>query len=791
MRAATRDKRGNVWLAAGFQVIFLVLGVGAAMELALRPGAAFVWAEFWVGLGLAAVVTLAGLGFPSPRGTFTLEWVCVLLVLQGMGAGPAAVVAAVAMGIRHVKQRRREGIELSLGFDLAVAVLAVYGGAAAMTLLDQRLVPGGAAASLPVAALGIFVCLELPRASALALATGRRLLLVWREQALWAAPYHLAGAGIAGLFMAFAWMPPWTVAGLGVLLIVLLSRAFQAQLGGMEKARKEAEELTALQTGMLEALALAVEARESGGRPHLHRMRRTALALGERMGLPPNELKALEIAAMLHDMGKMAVPDYILTKPGRLQPHEFERLKLHPVVAAEIVERARFPYPVAPMIRAHHERWDGGGYPDGLRGEVIPRGGRILAVVDTLDALMSERKYRRGLPLAKAVEVITRESGTAYDPRVVEALGEIQAEIERFVHAGDAPGHGDGFLAVVTEAHREEHEVQDLLEQLNVSFDREQVLPVVEQRLQRVVPHETVVVWVAGESGLRATQVLGRREAEFRGGALALGEGATGKAALRRAPLVNVPASEEYQRVLGSAARKAGHTAVAVPFVTEQGVTGVLTAYGPGEPGFEGRHARLLAAFAPRFVSWLESANRYRKAEQQASQDGLTGLPNSSALFLHLQQEIERNTRENKRVAVLVCDLDGFKGVNDTHGHLAGNQVLQAVAAGLRERCRGYDFVARMGGDEFVIVLPGLGDEAIEDRLESFRTAVREAGRKVCGHPAVALSIGVAISPADGTTPDDLLAKGDERMYANKRMRKLGLRGTPDTAHAMYLPPEA
>jgi len=124
------------------------------------------------------------------------------------------------------------------------------------------------------------------------------------------------------------------------------------------------------------------------------------------------------------------VPESIISKPGKLTRAEFEKMKIHPVVGAEILERVEFPYPVVPIVRAHHEKWDGSGYPYGLKGEEIPIGARILAVVDCLDALASDRQYRRALPLDEAMARITCESGTSFDPSVCKALQSRYRELE-------------------------------------------------------------------------------------------------------------------------------------------------------------------------------------------------------------------------------------------------------------------------------------------------------------------------------------------------------------------------
>lgn len=779
------------WQARVFQLFFVVMGMAGTFWLvASQVPVTWVPVLTWCAVGWA--VGKFQWGFPSPRGVFTVEWAFVLAVLAGPGMGIAALVGLFALAGRvwggREDWRGPGGFAWrDFAFEAALVVLAVRAGAGALIAAQTSGNQSAEAAALPLAGLAVFATLELPRASAMALTERRRLITVWREESLWKVPYYLVSSAVGALMLALSPLPPVAVAVMSLPLFALLSRSFQAQVGGVQQERRRAIEVSELHTGMLEALALAVDARESGGRLHVHRIKLAARMLGEALHVPPAELKALEIASLLHDIGKMAVPDYILTKPGRLQPEEYERLKLHPVVGAEIVERARFPIPVAPLIRAHHERWDGKGYPDGLSGFQIPLGARILSVVDALDALLSERPYRRALPLSQAIEAIEREGGSAFDPEVVDALGKLAHQLKEALRApGEDVHEYPAFLQMIAEAHREEQQVQELLEQINASPDFERVLPLVEERLRNVVPHHTAAVWLQEDSQLVLQLAAGRDRALLEGARLPLGEGVTGRAAARRRVMVNMPVGAEFSLAIGTAERHAGHTAVAAPFVTDTGVAGVMTLYGAGQPEFEARHARVIAAFAPRFASWIASARRYQRAEVQAAQDALTGLPNAAALFLKLQQELARGGRTSKRLAVLVCDLDGFKGVNDTFGHLAGNQVLQRVATGLRERCREYDFVARMGGDEFVVLLPGLGPEPIDDRVLSFSLAVTEAGRQVCGHPAVALSVGIAYFPADGATPDELLARADERMYANKRMRKARGPLTPDTAHFMY-----
>ena len=190
----------------------------------------------------------------------------------------------------------------------------------------------------------------------------------------------------------------------------------------MEQEKAHAESMASLHLRTIEALATAIEAKDECTGDHLRRVQVYSLELAKHLGLSSDEVNALQAASILHDIGKLAVPDYIISKPGKLTPDEFDKMKVHTVVGAEILEQVAFPYPVAPIVRSHHEKWDGSGYPDGLKAEDIPIGARILSAVDCLDALASDRQYRRALPLDEAMDYVAGLSGRSFDPQVVEIL---------------------------------------------------------------------------------------------------------------------------------------------------------------------------------------------------------------------------------------------------------------------------------------------------------------------------------------------------------------------------------
>src|SRR5216683_1685763 len=192
----------------------------------------------------------------------------------------------------------------------------------------------------------------------------------------------------------------------------------------------ETEELSRLHFATAEALATAIDAKDQTTHCHVRRVQIYAAGMGQVFGLSSNEIAALKAGALLHDVGKLAVPAHIINKPGRLTPAEFEKMKIHTTVGAQILSRIDFPYPVTPIVRHHHEQWDGHGYPDGLKGEQIPITARIISVVDCFDSVREDRPFRSGMTREQAIELLRRGSGIHFDPTVVNRLIDHMQRIE-------------------------------------------------------------------------------------------------------------------------------------------------------------------------------------------------------------------------------------------------------------------------------------------------------------------------------------------------------------------------
>src|SRR5437762_12660357 len=216
-------------------------------------------------------------------------------------------------------------------------------------------------------------------------------------------------------------------------------RTYTVYIGRIHDQQRHVQQVSDLHLATIEALALAIDAKDQTAQSHVRRVQLYAAAVARALGMNENDIQGVKTAALLHDIGKLAVPEHILSKPGPLTPEEFQKIRAHPKVGADIVSSVPFPYPVAPLILSHHERWDGKGYPSGLRGEEIPLGARILSVVDYFDALMSERPYHKAMSFEAAMGLLRQESGKALDPKVVQTFVDLYPALAAEAESSQEP----------------------------------------------------------------------------------------------------------------------------------------------------------------------------------------------------------------------------------------------------------------------------------------------------------------------------------------------------------------
>jgi diguanylate cyclase (GGDEF)-like protein/putative nucleotidyltransferase with HDIG domain len=754
-------------------------------------------------IAYALAALLAGglkVTLPGITGTMSVSYVFILIGITDLSLGEAVLIASLSSMLQSLWHTKKRPKLIHLLFNAASISLAAAGSYAVYH--STNLFGSDQTLRLAFASCAYFLLNTMSIAGVVAFTEGKNVGSIWKDCYFWSFPYYLIGASVTALMKYLSNFFDWKLSLFLFPVVYVIFRSYRLYLGQLEREKEYAEEMAALHLRTIEALALAIETKDHTTGSHLRRVQVYAREIAKEMRVDESEMKALQAASILHDIGKLAVPDYIISKPGRLTPEEFEKMKIHPVVGAEILATINFPYPVVPVVRAHHEKWDGSGYPDGLRNTEIPLCARILSCVDCFDALASDRQYRKALPLEKALAVVVSEAGKSYDPAVVEILARRYIELEQLAGAspieegrklsvdlkvirGESPDNGfqseaasipqegrGAFVTSIAAARQEVQSLYELTQSIGTSLSLSETLSVVAARIKALVPYDAIAVYILEGGTLIPYYVNGENYKLFSILRIPLGEGLSGWVAENRKPILNGNPSVEPGYLHDSSKFSTLRAALGVPLATATGVIGVVALYSSEKDSFSRDHLRVLLAINSKVSLAIENALRYQQARIEATTDSLTLLPNASSLFMHLEAELACAARESTKVAVLVCDLDGFKQVNDRFGHLVGNRVLQSFSRHLREESHGGEYVARMGGDEFVITIPSADRMRIEAKIDRLTAIIGQIGIEVCGDAVLGVSVGAAVYPDDGVDTETLLGASDRRMYTEKASHK-------------------
>src|SRR5947208_2530725 len=779
--------------------LVVAVGTGVLLYAAVYPTSKNI-AQFICYLLIAILAARLKVHLPGITGTMSVNFLFILLGVLELSLPETLILGSAAVVVQCFYRDRPSPIQVT--FNLCASAFAT---AVAYDVYHLAIGEGWFKSHpllLGLAASTYFLANTGSIATVISLTERKALNKIWVDCYFWSFPYYLVGAAFAGMLGWFNRAFGWETSLLIVPVIYLIYRSYRLYLGKLEDEKRHVEEMANLHLRTIEALALAIEAKDHTTHDHLQRVRVYAIEVAKELGIPDEEMLALHAAALLHDIGKLAVPEHIISKPGRLTPEEFEKMKIHPVVGAEILERVRFPYPVVPIVRAHHEKWDGSGYPFGLKGTDIPIGARILSAVDFLDAMASDRQYRRALPMHEVLQRLAAESGKSFDPKVVEVLEKRHRQLEKLVEPGsdneggsqlstdlkvergEAPAAGFEDIAVkdpaaneatflfsIAAARQEAQTLFELSQDLGASLSLGETLSVFSVKLKRLIPYDAIAIYVKRGVELIPEYVNGDNFRLFSSLRIPLGQGISGWVAQNRKPIVNGNPSVEPGYLNDPTKFSTLRSALAVPLEGLAGVVGVIALYHAEHDAFTSDHLRILLAVSSKMALAVENALKYQQAESSAVTDYLTGLPNARSLFLQLDMELARCKRDNYSLIVMFCDMDGFKQINDRFGHLEGNRVLRLFAVALKDSCREYDYVARMGGDEFVVVAPGLPPETVAKKADQLRELAKHAGHEVCGEGILSLSVGQALYPKDGQDAEELLAEADRRMYIEKQQQ--------------------
>ena len=587
----------------------------------------------------------------------------------------------------------------------------------------------------------------------------------------------------------------------------------------------------------LESLIHALDARDPASRGHARRVRAAATEIGRALGLDPEAQRALRLAALLHDVGKVVVPEHVLCKPGRLSEAEFAKVKEHPAAGVAILAPARLPGPVLEIIRHHHERWDGCGYPDGLAGTAIPLGARVLAVADAFESITSERSWRGRLSPIEAAGLVETWSGVQFDPEVVAvlrsqavAIGEAMADAARsptppldlaraasaeplpeaaghaaedrggfgaLLHRGvageaarrpAAPAAGAFFPAAsaapprdASAAQREVYALYEIARTLGSSLRLTDVLDLVVSKIAMLVPFRTCAVFLVSTPGeLQARFVSGANAGVLRGRRLRFEEGITGWAAAHRTSRFAGAADLD---LAGSDVDPLAYSTVAAfPLVHGDEVLGVITLYFPANAPCLDDHVRVMEILA-RLASGAIHEGRLGLDDGEGSlTDGVTHLPTERYLRQAFEKEVARSQQSGQPLSVVEMDLEEFRALNQRFGREAGDRFLMEAGRVLRSHLRERDVLARLSEDEYAALLPGTGfaaaallTERLQQAIDGFALRLEEGALARAG-----LSVGISIYPLDGEGLDDLMQRASINRTRNRQLRRAARDAAPN-----------
>jgi len=755
--------------------------------------------------------------YKSVADAFIFLAVMMYTTAPANSVGPALILAAIVGFISSFSRSERWPTVFAVGTSIIstfiamlvyrLLVLALAGGAVdgkeTALVLDLLL--------FPLCVFG-FVQYALSTFGTIAFNsfhTGGRIT-VSKESLIWTLITQVANVTSAALFYSAihgAGLPFLFVGALIIVLVHLLYRFNEKRVGEVTRGQVDklryAEEIADLHMNTIESLAIAIDAKDQTTHGHVRRTQIYATEMGKLLKVKDQELRALVAGALLHDIGKLAVPEYILNKPGKLTEAEFAKMKIHPTVGGDILKRVNFPYPVEDIVRYHHEKWDGSGYPKGLKTEQIPLVARIISVVDFYDATRCDRPYRKGMKREDSLSLLQKMSGSSFDPKVVELFNQHVIEFDKLIDAEDiqeqvpsenidlltsarpdaglasdilgAPDGSLGFRSI-TEAQREVFALHEIAQTIGSSLNMHDTVTLISNKLRAIVPFDTCIIFVVDDRSGKAIamHVVGDHADLFSARRISVGDGITGWVIANARSMCNSSPELDLVGLPDDIARSFRGVLVS-PLIREDGAFGAITLYSKGRTSYTTEHVRLLESVAQHAASALNNAITFEKTKESALTDPLTELPNARGFYMMLEQRLAECQRMNREsLSLISMDVNDFKNINDQWGHALGDRMLASIALVVRKELRQMDILSRYAGDEFVAIMPMASHSMAEMIAERIRTAVAEHKFSVRTGKTVEVSIstGIACFPDDGETTEELLTAAARNMQRDKHTRK-------------------
>ena len=542
--------------------------------------------------------------------------------------------------------------------------------------------------------------------------------------------------------------------------------------------------LRELYLASVKALAAAVDARDPYTRSHSARVAALSRIIAVELQLPSDEIRRVQLSALLHDIGKIGIPDAILNKPAALTPEEWVIMKTHAPLGASILEAVEPLRDLVPIVRSHHERFDGGGYPDGHGGDAVPFAAYVVSAADAYEVMVSKRAYKAAQSVEFAVSELRRCSGSQFHPGVVDAFIRV---IERDQREGssylsrvgaiehedieDVPGPRSLVERMAEHSHAHARQLailQRLASEISAVLDLDELA----SRLLRIVcdamGYENGFLTTLNDAGELVIRAAFGPSVAFVGQPLAPGTGISWWV-MQHGRLQNIADVHADTRFVGPADIR---SSLIVPLRIGDEAVGIIGIESTRTAAFSSDDEVLLTATSHQVAAAVRVARLHQAAKTAAATDPLTGLPNRRVFFEKLAEGLARSEQDGAPLSIAIIDANGLKQLNDQFGHAAGDQALIRIGEILAAGVRTDDVVARIGGDEFGVVFPGAplfaADRIMRRLADDIANATIPGGQQL---PTVAWGIAPAL--IEGTSVDAIVDAADRAMYRQKQLGRI------------------
>ncbi len=759
-------------------------------------------------LALTAVAGIFKVSLPF-FGTLSIAYIFVFTTLLVFGVTESILASIVSSLMASLFNVRKRNPLYRVLFNISATALTSAG--AANIFIIMRGTPG--TISIPRDLIAVFsytfafyVINTFLVSAAISLSGSGSIITIWRENYLWTAiNYFIAGSSIALLLAHLMLSFNVYLFMLSLPIIYISYYSFKIYLSKLEKDKKHSKELADLYLSIIEALAFAIDAKDQTTERHLRRVQNLALGIAKEMKMEKNEFEALKAASLLHDIGKIAVPEYILNKPGKLTPEEFKSMNAHSDIGADILETVKFPYPLGPIVRHHHEKYDGSGYPEGLKETEIPLGARILAIVDCYDALTTDRPYRKALSRREVVQYMEREAGRLFDPKLVEIMlgnlekfdisyQDLEASEEKireeiFPHSGSSAAGAEIFQTSekgtdhhdMTSSHFPYREVFDMYETVQSferSLDVDDLFLLITSKLRKLIHFKSCILFVTDDQKriLIPRCINGEISPHLKDLKIGFGEKLSGWALLHdqpyigrfhRVPLERDGTRSDLEDLFHVKELEHLKNSLVFPLSIDGDKIGVLSFYDSEENEYGAEQMNILKSLSKFLAPAIKNTFLNSTYRGKVYTDLLTGLPSTDYLFISFEREALRAQESFKKMVAFRLELIDFDEVKRNYGMHVRRKIIISAARYLKEHVRSKDLSVRFGFHEFIVLIPSLESKDIPVIVKRTKEQLSRMNLNVSKSAATSMSvkvrIGHAIYPDDGETIESLLNIANDR----------------------------